>query len=866
MGQRWSDIVDARCPCSCGRPHDLFEMPCADESLALARSFLSAGNYAEAEQAFRKALSQCELELGSEHQMTIQCLVDLGDSLCQQGKYSSAEPYFQRAVELEEKVSDNPPLRSLESLHMCLVHMGKHEDAETVQKKLNKPRRKRTSLKGILQKGTRSMLGLAEEIPKLVMITDAGQDGDDEMALLLASELIRAKEMELLAVIANLRPTSRRAALARGTLDMLGLERVPVGIGTDGGSQKHKDTFSEYISVGKTGVDYFSSRMESAEQVEKAVGTPDEARLSQECSIFDGQKLLKETLEAADDGSVTLLLVSSLKDASLFLENNISLFQRKILQVIIMGGCQPAEAGKDLEPSDAHNNEFDMAGSAFVYKRCQELQVPMIILSRFTAYACPVQKKVYDLMVRCPVPNPVACRLQRAQRSSIEGLWKNVCEGGILPDRCDKQWFCNTFCCGEGIHRSKDDSMWDLIKNFNMYDPLALLAAIPSRLDQFFDPEEHFSASGSRNLLLGGSKEQSGIRSQEDLHDFLLTTWIRAAGRPVGGVSYTDSEQRPVELDAEHLTAALQPMREHSQEEMGELTKNVLRVLDQEWPKYKNSSKIKTGVRERDQLMREIGPSMLVMDPDTILRLGRIPHSAEKKGISLGKAAELAESEGRRFFIEMFSHRWYSKYAPDDCYNNKARVLIEWSNYRRSMGLRTFYWIDYVCIDQSDIAPGVAMLPLYVSCCNNILCYDTPPYEPRAWCRVERLMFVSFVAPNIEYVSPDFLFDSSRETLTNETNETNETNQPVGGELKPSVETKETVPDPSAADSLLSYPSDAPLISNLKDLCTQHWGKCWQDGLMDKVEEGARLKEIRKLRYGATQVRVRKFYPRHWEL
>merc|ERR1719181_1832727 len=143
---------------------------------------------------------------------------------------------------------------------------------------------------------------------------------------------------------------------------------------------------------------------------------------------------------------------------------------------------------------------------------------------------------------------------------------------------------------------------------------------------------------------------------------------------------------------------------------------------------------------------------MILVDPDTIQRLGRIPHSAEGKTITMEAAAQKAEGQGRRFFIEMFSHRWHSPYAPDDRYNNKARVLCEWAKYRESMNFQTFFWIDYSCIDQSDIAPGVAMLPLYVSCCNNILCYDTPSYEFRAWCRVERLMFTSFVAPNNEYV------------------------------------------------------------------------------------------------------------------
>jgi len=325
-----------------------------------------------------------------------------------------------------------------------------------------------------------------------------------------------------------------------------------------------------------------------------------------------------------------------------------------------------------------------------------------------------------------------------------------------------------------------------------------------------------------------------------------MTLWIRAAGRPRGGDIYTGEEARPCLLDQEQLTAALTPMISHSPEDLANLNNNVFRLLDQEWPKYKNSSTLDNW-RIRDHLMREIGPPMILIDWTTISRLGRIPHSAEHKTITLEQAAEIAEQEGMRFFIEMFSHRWHSRYAPDDRYNNKARVLVEWAKYRTSLNLRTFFWIDYSCINQSDIRPGVAMLPLYVSCCNNIVCYDTLPYEPRAWCRVERLMFVAFVAPNNEYIDPEFEYDPQAERLEKT------------GELKPRYEGKHLLADPSGSDAQLSYPEDNELIHALKNLCAQHWAKCWKDTLMETCETKGGLQELRHLRYGGTQLRFRKF-------
>lgn len=699
--------------------------------------------------------------------------------------------------------------------------------------------------------------GSATSVPSaesMVLITDLGQDNDDEMALLLLSELARRGDAKVLGVVANLRPANRRAALARGTLDMLGMVDVPVGIGTDGGSDRHTDTFSQYISKEMTGVDYFTASWQAVMKLEQAMGTKEEEALSSQLRVYDGEKLLFRVLENAEDDSLNLVLISSLKDAGMLLRDHEDLFRAKVKCVTIMGGAKISEPGENtctsLEPTDAHNNVFDFPAAKFFYQRCQELGVPLIVLSRFTSYGCPVQKKVYDLMVRCPVPHPTVCRLQQAQRSSIETLWQSVCAGGKLPARCDKQWFCDTFCGGEGADRAENDSMWDLVKTFNMYDPLAILASLPKTRNLFFKPTRHMAPDWTVHLSIGESQNNCGIVESrlDELHDFMMSHWMRAAGRSWYGESFAGSVERPLHLQQEQLTASLTPMKTHTSEELRNLSVNVLRLIDEEWPKLKNSSLLNTW-RNRDDLIKSIGPAMALVDPATILEFGRIPHSDENKTISMEIAAERAEHDNKRFFIEMFSHRWHSRFAPDDRDNSKAKVLCEWAEYRKSMNFRTFFWIDYACINQSDIAPGVTMLPLYVSCCNNILCYDTPHYELRAWCRIERLLFTAFVAPNNEFIGPDFEYKHYEEKLKS-------------GEIRPSYDGKMFVPDPIGTDAELSYPADKELISELKELCTQHWGKCWKDGLMDIVEEKVGLKEVRSLQYasnGGTEIRLRKF-------
>ena len=81
---------------------------------------------------------------------------------------------------------------------------------------------------------------------KVIMITDPGQDLDDEMAFIMARHLVELGLLEVKAVVATLTPAFHRARLCRGTLDVLGMHEVRVGIGSDGGDTEgdHKDHFT----------------------------------------------------------------------------------------------------------------------------------------------------------------------------------------------------------------------------------------------------------------------------------------------------------------------------------------------------------------------------------------------------------------------------------------------------------------------------------------------------------------------------------------------------------------------------------------------------------------------------------------------
>eukprot|EP00966_Prymnesium_polylepis_P317110 7326529-Prymnesium_polylepis.1 len=97
--------------------------------------------------------------------------------------------------------------------------------------------------------------------------------------------------------------------------------------------------------------------------------------------------------------------------------------------------------------------------------------------------------------------------------------------------------------------------------------------------------------------------------------------------------------------------------------------------------------------RARDDLMSSAGPPCVVVSAEALERLGRIPRFDEGESLSLPEAAKIAADSGKRFFLEMFSHRWCGRERPDDASQSKARALLEWARYRSSNGFCSFFWI-----------------------------------------------------------------------------------------------------------------------------------------------------------------------------
>ena len=357
---------------------------------------------------------------------------------------------------------------------------------------------------------------------RLLIVGDFGKDLDDEDTVLFLTGEQRHRRrtqmeffstpgsrkqdlFELKAVIANLAPPVKRAQLAKGTLKLLGQPHVPVGIGTD-------------CKNSPLGHDHEFAKV---------------TYMADESELEDGRELLVRTLEGAEDGSITLVLISGMTDIAAILRDHFDLVKAKVESVAIMGGVE-VEKGtnkvvidKDgyMVPDSAANNKFDMDSAIYTYRRLQELGIPLVILTRAAAYACKVPRSFYDELAA--TGHPVGIKLRDSQQGSIEALWQKVNlpvghEGRAkMPERLNRDWFCDTFCAGKGKDRTGADSIWDLIQSFNLYDPMTLIAAVPELRERFYDPTV-VKVGETEHLIIGVSDALPGVKDAEALADYML--------------------------------------------------------------------------------------------------------------------------------------------------------------------------------------------------------------------------------------------------------------------------------------------------------------------------------------------------------
>jgi len=344
---------------------------------------------------------------------------------------------------------------------------------------------------------------LYKSMEKIVMIGDFGKDLDDEHALILACGMHKMGLIKLSAVIGNLHPALFRAKIIKGTLQKLGLSKIPIGSGSA----------------------VFRSKTHSYEKNIPYV--------SDKGKIEKGSILIKRILEKSSKNSITLVLQSGMTDAWEFLNKNEKIFVEKIKRVVIMGGVKinnnKVFINKEglFEPNNANNNSFDMPSAIKLYKKLQQLNIPITITTNQTAYACQIPFSIYDDMEKI---NEIGKCLKERQKPSLQKLFEAACspEGsavrGTLPKDRDRKWFVNVFCKNVDPGISATEDIWPHIDSFNLYDPINLIASLPYLVPIYFNP----IIINKDNYIIGTSADNHGIKNIKGLKNFLIQIELSA--------------------------------------------------------------------------------------------------------------------------------------------------------------------------------------------------------------------------------------------------------------------------------------------------------------------------------------------------
>ena len=326
-------------------------------------------------------------------------------------------------------------------------------------------------------------------VTPLFLFTDPNRDPDDLSVLIIVKSLEQRGFVDLRCVVATLGDRdirTLRAKFARCVLDDLGLKKTKVGVGED----------YDFEVNDATGVLDFKATQGRKGDHRIFVETP---LLRREADVeMDGLLLLKSELKRVPDLTAVILLNSGMADFARLLHDDSELVKRKTSKVVVMGGVEPKLDQRGFVVADrrAYNNITHQPSADFVYARLQELDVPMVVVTKEAAYHAAMRRNFYEGIAA--TKHPIGVYLKQQQFLSLKHLWEGI-QNGHMNAQLSPDWFFKTFTdvdakSPEGkrvlseaaAHADDFSPIWSRVSKFNLYDPIALLAATPGANDLLF--------------------------------------------------------------------------------------------------------------------------------------------------------------------------------------------------------------------------------------------------------------------------------------------------------------------------------------------------------------------------------------------
>ncbi len=365
----------------------------------------------------------------------------------------------------------------------------------------------------------------------LVLLTDPNKDPDDLSVLVETKYLQEHGFVDLRCVVTTLGDEdvrTIRARFARSVLDELGLTHTRVGVGGNYELAVRDANGAEDAKVTQ------GREKDHRVFVETPLLRPDAA------VEMDGLGLIKSELERVADHSAVFVVNAGMVDLAELLRNAPELVRQKTARVVIMGGVESHldQRGFAKADSRAYNNSTHQPSADYSYSRLQELGVPLVVVIREAAYAAAAPRSFYDGIAA--TRHPVGVYLKEQQKQSLKLLWQGV-QQGHLPPALTPEWFFRTFTdfdldspAGKAAVANANadpdnfEDIWRQVSKFNLYDPLALLAATPGAAELLFQSET-LGDSKSNVRIIG----RHSVKDAALLKDLLAGLGIESLNPPI---------------------------------------------------------------------------------------------------------------------------------------------------------------------------------------------------------------------------------------------------------------------------------------------------------------------------------------------
>lgn len=214
---------------------------------------------------------------------------------------------------------------------------------------------------------------------------------------------------------------------------------------------------------------------------------------------------------------LSMVVIAGMTDANALVDAHPALASERIKTITVMGGVDPAkDADGYVQPdSRAYNNATDLHAARGLYRKAQQLRIPLRIVTKEAAYKTAVSPSFYEGLARSG--HSVGTYLKDVQKNALNGLWDGI-QAGLLPG-LDEAWFFRTFtadalpqanrlqsCARQAI---AFDQVWPRVTKLKLVRPVDTTGGGSRRSEHVV----HVKADTDRCIQLRGAGGRTGSQA-----------------------------------------------------------------------------------------------------------------------------------------------------------------------------------------------------------------------------------------------------------------------------------------------------------------------------------------------------------------